>query len=178
MLINKFLLEHSQIRSFTCCLWLLLYSTSRVEYLQQRLYDLQSLKHSLSGTLQKKFTKTCSKSIINTSTNTVVSNTIASSYMCQFEFKFKLIKIKNLVSQLPNHIFFFKIFFFKGQVFYLFIYFWLRCVFVAARGLSLVAASGGNSSLQCVGFSLWWLLFLQSMGSRRAGFSSCGTRAQ
>ena len=40
----------------------------------------------------------------------------------------------------------------------LFIYFWLRWVFVAARGLSLVAASGGYSSLWCVGFSLQWLL--------------------
>ena len=35
---------------------------------------------------------------------------------------------------------------------YLFIYFWLRWVFIVARGLSLVAASGGTSSLQCVGF--------------------------
>ena len=56
----------------------------------------------------------------------------------------------------------------------LFIYFWLRWVFVAARGLSLVAVSGGYSSLQCTGFSLWWLLLLRSMGSRCAGFSSCG----
>ena len=40
---------------------------------------------------------------------------------------------------------------------YLFI-FWLHWVFVAARGLSLVAASGGYFSLQCAGFSLWWLL--------------------
>ena len=47
-------------------------------------------------------------------------------------------------------------------------------VFVAACGLSLVAASGGYSSLQCAGFSLWWLLLLQSSGSRHAGFSSCG----
>ena len=55
----------------------------------------------------------------------------------------------------------------------------LRCwVFVAVRGLSLVAASRGYSSLRCVGFSLRWLLFLQSMGSRRMGFSSCGTQAQ
>ena len=66
---------------------------------------------------------------------------------------------------------------------YLFIYiylfiFWLRWVFVAARGLSLVAASGGYSSLRCAGFSLRWLLLLQSTDSRRAGFSSCGTRAQ
>ena len=58
----------------------------------------------------------------------------------------------------------------------LFIYFWLRWVFVAAHGLSLVALSGGYSSLQCVGFSLRWLLLL-SMGSRHAGFGSCGTWA-
>ena len=57
------------------------------------------------------------------------------------------------------------------------IYFWLRWVFVAARGLSLVAASGGFSSLWCVGFSLRWLLLLWSTGSRRAGFCSCGARA-
>ena len=50
-------------------------------------------------------------------------------------------------------------------LFFKFIYFWLRWVFVAARGLSLVAASGGYSSLRgatsrCGGFSLW------STGSR------------
>ena len=60
---------------------------------------------------------------------------------------------------------------------YLFIYFWLHWVFVAARGLSLVAASRGSSSLQCTGFSLRWLLLLRSMGSRRAGFSSCDLQA-
>ena len=65
-------------------------------------------------------------------------------------------------------------FFFK---FYLFIYFWLRWVFVAACWLSLVAASGGYSSLQCAGFSLRWLLLLQSTSSRHVGFSSCGTWA-
>ena len=59
----------------------------------------------------------------------------------------------------------------------LLIYFWLRWVFVAVRGLSLVVASGGYSSLWCVGFSLWWLLLLQSTGSRHAGFSSCGSWA-
>ena len=59
-----------------------------------------------------------------------------------------------------------------------FIYFWLRWVFVAARRLSLVAASGGCASLQCVGFSLRWLLSLQSTASRSVGFSSCSTRAQ
>ena len=59
----------------------------------------------------------------------------------------------------------------------LFIYFWLSWVFVAVRGLSLVAASGGYSSLRCAGFSLRWLLLLRSTGSRHTGFSSCGTRA-
>ena len=46
--------------------------------------------------------------------------------------------------------------------FILFIHFWLRWVFVAVSRLSLVAASGGYSSLWCVGFSLWWLLLLRS----------------
>ena len=58
---------------------------------------------------------------------------------------------------------FFKIFI------YLFIYFWLRWVFVAACGLSVVAASGDYSWLQWAGFSLWWLLLLRSMGSRCVG---------
>ena len=57
-------------------------------------------------------------------------------------------------------------------------YFWLRWVFVAECGLSLVAVSGGYSSLWCVAFSLQWLLLLRSTGSRCAGFSSCVTWAQ
>ena len=56
-------------------------------------------------------------------------------------------------------------------------YFWLHWVFVAAHGLSLVAVSGGYSSLRCAGFSLWWLLLFRSTGSWCAGFSSCGARA-
>ena len=64
------------------------------------------------------------------------------------------------------------------SLFILFIYFWLHWVSVAAHELSLVAASGVYSLLQCAGFSLWWLLLLQSMGSRCAGFSSYSTRAQ
>ena len=60
---------------------------------------------------------------------------------------------------------------------YLFIYFWLCWVFIAARGLSLVMASRGYSLLWCSGFSLRWLLLLRSMGSRHAGFSSCGSQA-
>ena len=62
-------------------------------------------------------------------------------------------------------------------LFNLFIYLWLCWVFVAVRGLCLVAASGGYSSLKCAGFSLRWLLVLRSTGSRCAGFSSCGSRA-
>ena len=63
-------------------------------------------------------------------------------------------------------------------------FFWLHWVFVAARGLSLVAASVGYSSLWCAGFSLRWLLLLRSMGSRCTasvvvvhGLSSCGSWA-
>ena len=44
--------------------------------------------------------------------------------------------------------------------FFFLIYFWLRWVFVAVCGLSLVAASRGYSSLRCTGFSLWWLLIV------------------
>ena len=62
--------------------------------------------------------------------------------------------------------------------FFFYIYFWLLWVFVAVHGLSLAAASGGYSSLRCADFSLRWLLLLRSMGSRHAGFSSCGTQAQ
>ena len=52
---------------------------------------------------------------------------------------------------------------------YLFIYFWLCWVFVSARGLSLVAASGGHSSSRCAGLSLSQPLSLRSTSSRRAG---------
>ena len=66
----------------------------------------------------------------------------------------------------------------QNLTFFFFFNFWLCWIFVAARGLSLAAASGGYSSLRCTGFSLQWLLVLQSMGSRRMGFSCCGPRAQ
>ena len=52
---------------------------------------------------------------------------------------------------------------------FLFIYFWLCWVLVAVRGLSLVAASGGHSSLRCAGLSLSRPLLLRSTGSRHAG---------
>ena len=51
------------------------------------------------------------------------------------------------------------IFFFLDFI-YLFIYFWLHWVFIAVHGLSLVAVSGGHSSLRCAGFSLLWLVFV------------------
>ena len=71
----------------------------------------------------------------------------------------------------------------RGRLFFSFfnkfIYlFWLCWVFVATHRLSLVAASGGYSSLRCAGFSLRWLLLLWSMGSRHVGFSSCGSWAE
>ena len=47
---------------------------------------------------------------------------------------------------------------------YLFIYFWLHWVFIAVRGLSLVAASGGYSSLR-------------ARASHCGGFFCCGARA-
>ena len=47
---------------------------------------------------------------------------------------------------------------------------WLLCwVFVSVLGLSLVAASGGHSSLWCAGLSLSWPLLLRRTGSRRTG---------
>ena len=65
---------------------------------------------------------------------------------------------------------------FKNQkkiLIYLF-YFWLHWFFVAACRLSLVVVIRGYSSLRCAGFSLQWLLLLQSTGSRCTGFSGCG----
>ena len=64
------------------------------------------------------------------------------------------------------------------KIYLIYFYFWLHWVFVAVRGLSLVAASGGYCSLRCVGFLLQWFLLLRSTVSGCAGFSSCGTRAQ
>ena len=70
------------------------------------------------------------------------------------------------------------LFFFFNIFIYVFIYFWLRWVFIAACRLSLVAASRGYSLLWCTGFSLQWLLLLQSTGSSCVGFNSCDTRSQ
>ena len=61
----------------------------------------------------------------------------------------------------------------QGAIFWGSLFFGCAGSLKAARGLSLVAASGGYSSLGCTGFSLRWLLLLQS-----AGFSSCSTWGQ
>ena len=45
------------------------------------------------------------------------------------------------------------------------------------HGLSLVAVNEGYAEVWCAGFSLPWLLLLQSAGSRCSGFSSCGAQA-
>ena len=86
---------------------------------------------------------------------------------------------RELFTTVENHTFspyFFIFYFFKINLFILFIF---GCVgSLLLCGLSLVAVSGGYSSLRCADFSLRWLLLLQSMGSRRVGFSSCGTRDQ
>ena len=60
-------------------------------------------------------------------------------------------------------------FFFFFNFIYLFIYLWLCWVFVSVRGLSVVVANGGRSSLWCAGLSLSRPLLLRSTGSRRAG---------
>ena len=62
-----------------------------------------------------------------------------------------------------------------------FINLWLCWVSGVVCGFSLVGASGGYSSLWCAAFSLWWLLWLQSMGSRVHGLQQlrlAGPRAQ
>ena len=61
-------------------------------------------------------------------------------------------------------------FFFKLWVFiYLFIYFWLRWVFLSVRGLSSAVANRGHFSSRRAGLSLPRPLLLRSTGSRRAG---------
>ena len=52
---------------------------------------------------------------------------------------------------------------------------WLSWVFIGAHRLSIV--SEVYSLLQFVGFSLRWLLLLQSTGPRQTGFSICGSWA-
>ena len=73
-------------------------------------------------------------------------------------------QVQNLARQIPSEFFFF----------------FFGCVgsSLLREGFSLVAASGGYSSVWRTGFSLRWVLLLRSTGSRYSGFSSCGAQAQ
>ena len=62
---------------------------------------------------------------------------------------------------------------------YLFIYLFIY-LFLAVLALHWAFSSCGGWGLYllpCAGFSLWWLLLLQSSVSRCVGLSSCGSRA-
>ena len=80
-----------------------------------------------------------------------------------------MIKMSLFLPKIPFFLQLFSCVFWGGFLFCFLFFFWPRWVFVAAHGLSLVAASGVYSSLRCAGFSLWWLLLLRSTGSRHAG---------
>ena len=76
------------------------------------------------------------------------------------------------------------IYFFYKFIYILFIYFWLRWVFVAVRGLSLVAVSGGATlrcarASPCGGFSCCgaWALGMCTSVVVARWLSSCGSRA-
>ena len=56
-------------------------------------------------------------------------------------------------------------------------YFWLHWVFVAARAFLQLWQAGATLYLWCVGFSLPWLLLLQSMGSKVCRLCSCSSRS-
>ena len=62
-----------------------------------------------------------------------------------------------------------RIFLFFFFLRFIYCVFWLWWVFIAACRLSLVVVSRGCSLLPFSGFSLWWLLLLQSTGSRHGG---------
>ena len=79
----------------------------------------------------------------------------------------------------------FSFFFFFNFKFFIFINLFILFyyLFLAALGLRCCArafSSCGEQGLLFIavpGFSLWWLLLLRSTGSRRVGFSSCGSQA-
>ena len=66
----------------------------------------------------------------------------------------------------------------QSLIILLLLLFWLCWVFVAVRGLSLVALSRDYSSLRCLGFSLWRPLLLWSTSSRCMGFGSHSVQAR
>ena len=108
--------------------------------------------------------------IISSLTAAIITQSLLRAATIVFEF----IQINFIILADGIPLTFFLFIFLKN---YLFIYFWPHCVFIAACGLSLVAVSGGYSSLRCAGFSWWWLLLLRSTGCRSMGFSSCDSWA-
>ena len=85
-----------------------------------------------------------------------------------------------IISAPPRHVYQSKaereFFFFNKLFIYLFIYFWLRWVFVAVRALSLVAE---GATLCCsAGLLIAVASLVAEHGSRHVCFSSCGTWAQ
>ena len=100
---------------------------------------------------------------------------IATALLPQLPVSLPLLYIFHKIYCLLTHLLWFLLLF---KFLFIYFIFWLPWVFLAVGRLSLVVSSRGYSSLRCTGFSLWWLLLLQSMGSRRTGFSSCGSRAQ
>ena len=62
--------------------------------------------------------------------------------------------------------------------FFKYLYLFICCAGSScSEGLFSTSGEQGYSSLQCMGFSLRWLLLLRSTGSRLMGFSSHSTRA-
>ena len=62
--------------------------------------------------------------------------------------------------------------------FFIFIYLFLAALHLrCCKQAFSSCGERGYSLLRCVGFSLQWLLLLRRMGSRHAGFSSCGAQA-
>ena len=59
------------------------------------------------------------------------------------------------------------------KILYSCIYFWLCCGFIAMRAFLQLWRVGATVQLGYAGFSLQWLLLLQSTGSRACGLSSC-----
>ena len=69
------------------------------------------------------------------------------------------------------------IYIFLNKFIYLFIYFWVRWVFISVQGLSLVVASGGHSSSRCAGLLIVTASLVAEHGLQTRRLSSCGSRA-
>ena len=68
--------------------------------------------------------------------------------------------------------------FLKFICYFILFYFFNKFIYLFTFGCGGFSLLGeGFLQLRCVGFLLWWLILLQSTGSKRAGFSSCGSRA-